>query len=67
MNKNFARPVRNRYTHRVCGSTTEIARIVAEAHARSPRSMVTAFCRNCAYHFPSSEFVWYKTLEKLGE
>jgi hypothetical protein len=67
MTNNFVRPVRVQYVHRVCGKPTKIARVVAELHARNPKSIKTAFCTYCHYAFPTKEFVWEGTKNKLGE
>lgn len=67
--KGFVRPVRMRYTHLKCGTTTYMARTIAETYARDPHFYSGTFCVGCGTHFPvgkNGEFVWEGTDEKVG-
>lgn len=67
--KGFVRPVRQAYTHSVCGGTTTMGRALAETYARNPSFYGATFCVECGGHFPvgeNGEFVWAGTSEKVG-
>jgi len=59
--KGFVRPVRETYTHEVCGSNTTMPLPIAETYARDPAYYGGTFCVNCKKHFSvgeNGEFVW---------
>lgn len=64
--KGFVRPVREVYTHRVCGADTRMSRDIAETFARNPGFYGRAFCIQCRKHFPLDQFVWLGTTEAVG-
>lgn len=64
--KGFVRPVRNTYTHLVCGANTSMGYALAETYARDPKFYSGTFCVKCRAHFPLDQFVWEGTEEKLG-
>jgi len=64
--KGFVRPVREVYTHTVCGADTRMSRDIAETFARNPRFYGSAFCIRCRKHFPLDQFVWLGTTEAVG-
>jgi hypothetical protein len=64
--KGYVRPVRKTYVHLKCGSTTTMARPLAETYARDPKFYSGTFCCKCRAHFPVEEFVWDGTNEKVG-
>jgi hypothetical protein len=64
--KGFVRPVRNEYTHTVCGSDTRMGTAIAETYARDPGFYNGTFCVRCEEHFPLDQFVWKGTQEQVG-
>ena len=67
--KGFVRPVRTRYTHLACGTTTWMAELLAETYARKPTFYTHTWCGACRDHLPvgpDGEFVWEGTDEKVG-
>lgn len=56
--KGFIRPVRNQYTHKVCGVVTRMHSQIAETYARDPKFYGSTWCIRCAMHRPVSEFFW---------
>lgn len=59
--KGFVRPIRESYTHIPCGTTTTMARSIAETYARDPEFYNGTFCVHCRTHRPigkDGEFVW---------
>jgi len=59
--KGFVRPVRTKYIHTKCGSTTTMGEAIAETYARKPGFYSGTFCAECKGHFPvgeDGEFVW---------
>src|SRR5580658_2371250 len=64
--KGFVRPVRQVYTHTVCGIDTHMGLALAETYARDPTFYSGTFCVHCRTHFPLEQFVWQGTDQKLG-
>jgi len=64
--KGFVRPVRDTYTHKVCGADTTMGKAIAETYARDPYFYNGTFCCNCKKHLPLNEFVWKGTEEQVG-
>lgn len=67
--KGFVRPVRDSYTHELCGTETKMGRALAETYARDPEFYNGTFCAFCRQHFPVGllgQFVWAGTREKVG-
>jgi hypothetical protein len=64
--KGFVRPVRQTYTHKVCGTDTTMGLALAETYARDPKFYSGTFCCYCRTHKPLAEFVWKGTDEQLG-
>lgn len=67
--KGFVRPVRQRYTHVRCGVTTGMPLKIAETYAANPGFYGSTFCCGCGGYFPvgeAGEFLWHKTMEKVG-
>jgi hypothetical protein len=68
--KGFVRPVRETYKHEKCGTTTTMARALAETYARDPAFYSGTYCSGCKNHFPvgaAGEFVWVDgTDSKVG-
>lgn len=64
--KGFVRPMRNTYTHIVCGTSTTMAHALAATYARDPYFYTGTFCAHCHDHFPVDEFVWEGSTEKVG-
>ena len=62
--KGFVRPVRDSYTHLLCGSITTMGRAIAETYARNPKFYGATFCAHCRKHFPLFE---YSDTEKTPE
>lgn len=56
--KGFVRPVRTNYRHTECGTTTLMARAIAETFARDPYFYSHTYCAECESHPPVTEFVW---------
>lgn len=59
--KGFVRPVRDRYRHLKCGTTTTMGRELSETYARDPSFYDGTFCVRCGGHFPvgaDGEFEW---------
>lgn len=57
----FVRPVRDTYRHLVCGTTTTMARSIAETYARDPRFYGSTYCAHCSMHRlvgEAGEFEW---------
>lgn len=65
-NKGFVRPLRDRYRHKKCLTTTTMGRAIAETYARDPKYYGSTFCCSCMGHFPVSEFVWMDGVEEVG-
>jgi len=49
--KGFVRPVRYRYRHLACGTTTTMGAALSETYARDPKFYGGTFCCNCGKHF----------------
>lgn len=67
--KGFIRPIRQTYTHLVCGTDTTMGLSLAETYAREPSFYSGTFCCACRNHYPvgaDGEFVWVGTREKVG-
>ena len=64
--KGFVRPIRTRYVHNTCGSTTTMGRSIAETYARQPDFYSATFCVRCGEHCPVDQFVWDGTNEVVG-
>ena len=64
--KGFVRPVREVYTHLVCGTDTRMSRDIAETLARNPKFYRGGYCIGCRNHFPLDQFVWQGTTETVG-
>lgn len=59
--KGFVRPVRTKYLHTKCGTTTTMGQAIAETYARDPKFYGGTFCVACKGHFPvgeKGEFTW---------
>lgn len=61
--KGFVRPVRTKYTHKVCGTETTMGLAIAETYARDPKFYGGTFCCHCGKHFhletvDGSQFFW---------
>lgn len=57
----FVRPYRDTYRHEACGTTTTMARAIAETYARAPGFYGATYCARCAMHRPvgaNGEFQW---------
>jgi hypothetical protein len=57
----FVRPLRDHYTHVVCGSVTRMSRDIAESYARRPDFYGATYCCVCRRHLPvgpDGEFEW---------
>ena len=50
--KGFVRPVRYKYRHLVCGTTTAMGAALSETYARNPKFYGGTFCCFCGGHFP---------------
>lgn len=64
--KGFIRPVRHEYTHKPCGTPTQMGQAIAETYARDPGFYSGTFCAHCRKHFPLDQFVWIGTDEQVG-
>jgi hypothetical protein len=64
--KGFVRPVRDSYTHLVCGATTSMSIDIAETFARNPQFYNATYCSKCRKHLPLDQFVWKGTSETVG-
>ena len=64
--KEFVRPVRETYLHKICGRTTTMSRELAETYARDPKFYSSTYCVSCSKHRPVHEFVWAGTDEQVG-
>ena len=64
--KGFIRPLRDTYTHKICGTDTKMGRPIAEAYARDPEFYNGTFCVHCRENFPLDQFVWKGTDEQVG-
>lgn len=64
--RGFVRPVRQAYTHKVCGTETRMGLAIAETYARDPGFYSGTFCCGCGAHFPLKQFVWKDTDEQVG-
>lgn len=64
--KGFVRPLRDTYTHKVCGTDTTMGAAIAETYARDPYFYAGTFCVQCRAHFPLDQFVWKGTNEQVG-
>lgn len=49
-----------------CGSSTKMARPIAETYSRNPHYYGATFCCSCNRHLPVGEFVWDGTDERVG-
>jgi len=65
--KGFIRPLRQEYTHIVCGGPTAMGLAIAETYARDPSYYKGTFCATCKKHYPNEEFVWKDTNDFLGK
>lgn len=68
--KGFIRPVRETYLHEACGTTTTMAKSIAETYARDPSYYGATFCCTCLKHRPvgdNGEFTWYVDHTDTGE
>jgi hypothetical protein len=64
--KGFVRPVRTSYVHVACGTSTTMARAIAETYARDPYFYGSTWCCHCRSHLPVAEFRWEGTTEVVG-
>jgi len=64
--KGFVRPVRQTYTHHICGFNTKMNITIAETYAVNPKFYDKTFCVKCKDHFPVSQFVWEGTKDIVG-
>ncbi len=64
--KGFVRPVRNTYSHNVCGHHTTMNGPLSETYARDPKFYGATFCVHCKLHAPVSEFVWVPDGQAVG-
>jgi hypothetical protein len=67
--RGFVRPVRDTYTHEVCGTNTTMGKSIAETYARDPKFYGATYCCHCRMHRPvgeNGEFVWAGTSIKVG-
>lgn len=67
--KGFVRPVRTKYLHLTCGTTTSMGQALSETYARKPSFYGSTYCVHCQKHRPvgaDGEFVWDGTSEKVG-
>lgn len=59
--RGFIRPIRARYRHIACGTTTTMGHTIAETYARDPHFYGATYCVHCGLHRPvgaTGEFVW---------
>lgn len=59
--KDLVQPVRLSYTHLTCGTSTRMARELAETYAANPRFYGATYCAGCRAHFRvgfQGRFVW---------
>jgi len=49
--KGFVRPVRHKYRHLKCGTTTSMGTALCETYARDPKFYGGTFCCHCGKHF----------------
>lgn len=49
-----------------CGTTTTMAKEIAETYAREPGFYKFTYCVQCMKHLPVEEFVWLGTNETVG-
>ena len=56
--KGFVRPLRTKYTHRVCNGETQMGHSIAATYARDPKFYGATYCVHCSMHRPVTEFVW---------
>ena len=49
--KGFVRPVRFKYFHLKCGTTTSMGTALSETYARDPKFYGGTFCCHCGKHF----------------
>lgn len=61
--KGFIRPVRTKYRHLKCGTTTSMGLALSETYARDPKFYGGTFCCHCGTHFhlrtvEGDEFKW---------
>lgn len=47
----FVRPIRTKYRHLACDTTTTMGIALAETYARDPKFYGGTFCCNCGKHF----------------
>jgi len=50
--KGFVRPVRQKYRHLACGTTTTMALALSETYARDLKFYSGTFCCFCGAHYP---------------
>lgn len=56
--KGFVKPVRYSYTHKTCGTVTNMGQALSETYARDPYFYSGTFCVRCSKHYPLDEFLW---------
>jgi hypothetical protein len=64
--KGYVRPLRDTYTHLICGTNTTMGLAIAETYARDPKFYGATYCCFCRGHFTLDTFVWAGTKEKVG-
>lgn len=69
--KGFVRPVRYKYRHLACGTTTSMGAALSETYARDPKFYGGTFCCNCGKHFPLRtadgwQFEWQPDGDPVG-
>lgn len=64
--KEFVRPLRDTYRHKICGIETYMSPALAETYASDPKFYSGTFCAGCKKHFPVAEFIWTADGEEVG-
>ena len=69
--KGFVRPVRYKYLHLKCGTTTTMGEALSETYARDPKFYGGTFCCFCHAHFPLEtadgwQFTWEPDGDPVG-
>lgn len=65
-NRGFIRPLRRKYEHDTCKTTTIMSIGIAETYACKPTFYASTFCYECSAHFPVAEFTWCGSQERVG-
>ena len=71
LSKGFVNPVRYRYRHLKCGTTTTVGLTIAETYARDPKFYGGTFCCTCGKHFNlgppwNPNFIWTSDNSPVG-